>query len=118
MVIQISNNNMIWIVWLIAFVVITAIALVFFFKNKRKRDFKKSVLKSTTDVDFSAVTHDWEKAKTLYDELKKKCHPDKYGDELNGEATRIFQLIIENKYKYPELLKLRDEAIEKLGIVI
>lgn len=77
--------------------------------------YKQRVMRETADVDFSAITHDWDKAKRLYDSLKKKCHPDLYVGERNEEATRIFQRLMQSKYDYAELLKLKEEAKEKLG---
>jgi len=82
------------------------------------KDAKAKILKDTADIDFSGVTHDWVKNKQLYDELKKKCHPDKFDAELNSEATSIFKLVVKNKYNYKELLRVKEEAIKILGIKI
>lgn len=71
--------------------------------------------RETANVDFSTITHDWDKAKQLYDSLKKKCHPDLYKGERNKEATLIFQRLMQSKYDYAELQKVKKEAEEKLG---
>lgn len=84
--------------------------------NSKKQEYKQRVMDETVNVDFTAITHDWEKAKQLYDILKKRCHPDLYSGQQSEEATRIFQAIMQNKYSYTELLKLKQEAEEKLGI--
>lgn len=111
------NHTGLWMAIGLAGFATIALALVYV-KTRKKREMKKRVMKETANIDFSSVTHDWEKSMILYDELKKKCHPDKFSDNLNEEATRIFQLVMKEKSNYQELLKLKEEAIEKLGIKI
>jgi hypothetical protein len=86
--------------------------------DKQKDSFKQKVIKDTNNVDFTSITHDWEKAKSLFDVLKKKCHPDLYVGEQNETATEIFQLLLQSKYDYEGLLKIKEEAQTKLGIDI
>lgn len=112
-----SGNNIIWIIAaIIVSISVVLLVIRLYAKRKKKIQLKKEVLKKTANSDFSDVTHNWEKSKQLYEILKKKCHPDKFSEDLNKEATRIFQLIEENKYNYKRLLSIRKEAIEKLGI--
>lgn len=112
-------HNKIWIIAaIISLIVVVMVVGLLYVKSKKKRQMKKKVLKETANYDFSSITHDWEKNKQLYDILKRKCHPDKFGDDLNKEATRIFQQVVKNKYKYQELLFIKQEAIEKLGIEV
>ena len=112
-----SGNNIIWIIAaIIVSISVVLLVIRLYAKRKKKIQLKKEVLKETANSDFSDVTHNWEKSKQLYEILKKKCHPDKFSEDLNKEATRIFQLIEENKYNYKRLLSIRKEAIEKLGI--
>ena len=84
------------------------------FKSE-KQQYKQKVMNKTANVDFSSITHDWEKSKRLYDVLKKKCHPDLYIGEQNEAATRLFQLLMEKKYNYSELLKIKEMAEKELG---
>ena len=84
------------------------------FKSE-KQQYKQKVMNKTANVDFSSITHDWEKSKRLYDVLKKKCHPDLYTGEQNEAATRLFQLLMEKKYNYPELLRIKEMAEKELG---
>ncbi|MBQ8158880.1 MAG: hypothetical protein IJ081_07675 [Prevotella sp.] len=72
-------------------------------------------MKETSEVNFSAITHDWDKAKRLYDDLKKRCHPDLYIGEQNEIATRLFQQLMQNKYNYAELLKIKEQVDTELG---
>ena len=87
---------------------------IFGIKSKQQH-YKSRVMKDTADVDFFTITHDWDKAKRLYDELKKKCHPDLYSGEQNETATRIFQLLMQKKYDYAELLKIKKMVEKELG---
>ena len=86
-------------------------------KSEHKQ-YKQHVMSETANVDFSAITHDWEKSKRLYDVLKKKCHPDLYTGEQNETATRLFQMLMEKKYNYNELLKIKELAEKELATTI
>jgi len=79
------------------------------------QQYKQVVMSETSNVDFSAITHDWEKSKHLYDVLKKKCHPDLYTGKQNEMATQLFQILMEKKYNYAELLKIKERAERELG---
>lgn len=52
-------------------------------------------------------------SKPLYDELKAKCHPDRYlSPEKNAEALFLFQELQKNKNNYEEMLKLKPKIEE------
>jgi DNA-directed RNA polymerase specialized sigma54-like protein len=85
-------------------------------KNPKKEEYKKHILDETAGFNFSPITSNWEKNKQLYDELKKKCHPDLFTDEKADIATQIFQMLIQKKYSYSELLKIKEQAEKELGI--
>lgn len=112
------TNNNVWVCIVVAGIVMFFFLFYVLKNNYMKQQIKKKVMRETSGVDFTDITHDWEKSKLLYDLLKKECHPDRFSDDLKEEATRIFQQVINNKYKYQKLLLLKDEAIEKLGIEI
>ncbi len=54
----------------------------------------------------------------LYDELKKKCHPDRFpnDNDKNSIAINLFQEISENKNNSKRLLELKEIAEQKLQI--
>lgn len=111
-----------WTMWNIvaivaAFLVLIVIVL-YFLRDKKKSRIKAKVMNETANVDFTSFNNDWKKTELLYNELKRKCHPDLFHDERNEEANCLFQRLTENKFRYAELLKIRDEAIEKLGIKV
>ena len=111
--IYLQNKVWLFVAFITAIMIITAVIL--YINGNKKRKLKKKIIEETASVDFTGITHDWEKSKLLYDVLKKKCHPDKFGNELNDEATQIFQLANKNRYNYQELVKIKQEAIDKLG---
>ena len=83
--------------------------------KSESQQYKQEVMSETANVDFSTITHDWDKSKRLYDILKKKCHPDLYTGKQNEVATQLFQMLMEKKYNYAELLKIKERAERELG---
>lgn len=70
------------------------------------------------DIDFANVINSSFKAKALYDELKKKCHPDRFAQDeaLNAKATEIFGLLVKHRYDYAALCRLRERAETELNV--
>jgi len=87
-------------------------------KRRSERDDVKAKILHEGDIDFKNVIDSSFKAKALYDELKGKCHPDKFATdkELNAKATEIFSLLVKHKHDYAMLCELRDRAINELHI--
>lgn len=113
-----TGQDKTWIAVAVICSIAALLALLYRFQKLRKKhQIKREVIEETAQVDISTVTHNWKKAKQLYDVLKRDCHPDKFGADKQEDATRIFQLVMQNKYKYQELLAVKQEAAEKLGIV-
>ena len=83
--------------------------------KSERQQYKQEVMRETANVDFAAITHDWEKSKHLYDVLKKKCHPDLYTGQQSEVATQLFQMLMEKKYSYADLLKIKERAEKELG---
>ena len=54
----------------------------------------------------------------LYDELKKKCHPDRFpnDNDKNSIAIKLFQEISENKNNSKRLSEIKEVAEKKLQI--
>ena len=93
-----------------------------YLKEKHKHS-KKSELKQkfgNKEIDFRNVMMSSFHAKEIYDDLKKKCHPDRFvGDEQKTEiADKLFQEITKNKNNYKRLEELKQQAIEKLNISV
>lgn len=88
------------------------------FKSKvsSKQQFKSESLNQ--EIDFNNIINSSFNSEKLYDELKVKCHPDRFpmDNEKNLIAVNIFQQITKNKTNIKRLLELKDEAIQKLNI--
>ena len=85
-------------------------------KNTAKQRFKTESLKQ--DIDFNNIINSSFNATKLYDELKVKCHPDRFptDKEKNIIADSLFQEISKNKTNVKRLIELKEEAIQKLNI--
>lgn len=89
--------------------------LAYFARKKEIRKVKKKVLEE--DIDFDNIVSSAFHAKKLYDELKAVCHPDRFHDsETIAKATELFQLIVQNKGNYDELIKLKERIYKELPI--
>lgn len=99
-----------------------AIILAFVFRNKFKRQetaktkFKSDSLKQ--NIDFDNIINSSFNSLQLYDQLKVKCHPDRFptDKEKNSIADSLFQEIVKNKTNAKRLLELKEEAKQKLNI--
>ena len=69
------------------------------------------------NIDFGNIVSSSLLAKSLYDELKKVCHPDRFKNEHdNSKANELFQLITQYKGNYNELLSLKERVYNELHI--
>ena len=100
-------------------IVIIFFLLLFAFRRGTTRVEKQKLRESIkSDVDFQNIINSSFHATEIYNELKVKCHPDRFiGDvEKNATANRIFQEVTKNKMNYKRLQELKKEAEESLGI--
>lgn len=69
-------------------------------------------------VDYDNIVNSAFHAEELYDQLKVKCHPDKFVNEPTKAelALEIFQQISENKNNVKNLQTLKQRAIDELNI--
>ena len=99
--------------------VIIFFLLLFAFRRGTTRVEKQKLRESIkSDVDFQNIINRSFHTTEIYNELKVKCHPDRFiGDvEKNATANRIFQEVTKNKMNYKRLQELKKEAEESLGI--
>ncbi|HLS31881.1 MAG TPA: LPXTG cell wall anchor domain-containing protein [Flavobacteriaceae bacterium] len=111
-----SSNGTNWWIW-IAILEFVIIGFLIYKTRKRKKlqlknDFPKE------EIDFDNIIDSSFNSDKLYDELKIKCHPDRFpnNEKLNKIADELFQKISQNKNNSKTLLKLKKEAINKLNI--
>lgn len=114
-----SSGGWSWVWWVVVGVAF-ALLLVMVFAGHR-RDVEQARLRDklrSQPVDFDHVMDNAFHSKELYDQLKTRCHPDRFvGDPLLVEkATRIFASLVKNKYNRQELLKLKEQAEKELNV--
>ena len=86
------------------------------FKASEKDKIRSQILEEK--IDFENVVSSSLLAKSLYDELKKVCHPDRFLNEQDIlKANEIFQLVTQNKGDYNKLLSLKERIYNELPIV-
>jgi len=112
------HNVWMWIsiVELIAILYLLLIRQIRTAKPNTKMIFKDESMKE--NIDFDNVIKSSFNSTQLYNELKVKCHPDRYisREEKNIIAESLFQEITKNKTNYKKLTELKEEAIQKLNI--
>ena len=85
--------------------------------NKKNRKNSKSLL---TTQKVNEVLFSFEGYSNLYDELKQRCNPANFMDPYDAEKVEISNGLYSklNQYKdnIPELIKIRNIAIKKLGV--
>jgi hypothetical protein len=94
----------------------------FVFKNIFKRQetaktkFKSDSLKQ--NIDFDNIINSSFNSIQLYDQLKVKCHPDRFptDKEKNAIADSLFQEVTRNRTNVKRLIELKEEAKQKLNI--
>ncbi len=106
-----------WIAIIELFIIISLLL----FKRKTKivnakEQFKKEAKEGV--FDFGNIINSSFHVKPLYDELKVKCHPDRFptDDKMNAVALELFQEISKNKTDYQKLMELKESAKIKLNI--
>lgn len=91
-------------------------------KNRKKPNetIKQKMKRESLEdkIDFNNIINSSFNSKQLYDELKIKCHPDRFPTETekNIIAVNLFQEITENKNNAKRLDELKNIAIQKLNI--
>lgn len=85
------------------------------FKTSERDKIREQIL--VEEIDFGNVVSSSLLAKSLYDELKKVCHPDRFLNEQDViKANEIFQLVTQNKGDYNKLLSLKERIYSELPI--
>lgn len=115
----VNNKFDIWLlVSIVEFVII--IFIILFQKKKQtltsQQQLKNEIIKEK--IDFGNIINSSFHVKALYDELKVKCHPDRFSinDEENIIALELFQEISKNRTNYKKLIELKELAKNKLNL--
>lgn len=115
-----TSNQTNWWMWL-AIAEFGIIAILILSKKLKPKDTARQRFKDESlrqDIDFGNIINSSFNSIQLYDELKVKCHPDRFptDKEKNIIAETIFQEISKNKNNVKRLLELKEEAKQKLNI--
>lgn len=110
-------NHWMWIA-ILELVIITILLL---FLARRRKESGKTKFKTESlrqNIDFDNIINSSFHSIKLYDELKVRCHPDRFSTdrEKNAIAELIFQEITKNKTNVKRLLELKEEAKQRLNI--
>jgi hypothetical protein len=98
-------------------------AVIIFLLNKltkqireKKRKIKEALKSEVVDID--NVIKSMFLAQALYDELKVKCHPDRFAthEEKRIVADKIAADIGAHKHNYQKLLEIKEQAVSLLKI--
>ena len=85
------------------------------FKTSERDKIREQIL--VEEIDFGNVVSSSLLAKSLYDELKKVCHPDRFLNEQDIiKANEIFQIVTQNKGYYNKLLSLKERIYRELPL--
>lgn len=85
-------------------------------KNQGRSKFKRAAVNQ--EVDFNNIINSSFNSEAIYNELKVKCHPDRFptDEKKNAIAENISQEISKNKTNVKRLMELKAEAVTKLNI--
>lgn len=114
-----GTNYDVWFWVAVAEFIILLSSTIYFMAKRRKKtlNIKQKVMKEG-EIDFSNTMMSAFHAQTLYDQLKVRCHPDRFPQDeaKNKLATEIFQQVVQNKNNYRKLLELKALTEKKLHI--
>ena len=116
---QVDSINWWMIIAIVEFVIVIFLLLSKVKRNDDKRRAKEQVM-AEGDIDIGPIIASFFGAESLYKELVRQCHPDKFvGDEeKQAIAKDLAARLGENKHELKKLNELKKEAIEKLNINI
>ncbi len=117
-----SASISIWF-W-IALLELLCIVILILYSRKRKDNLKfgdisKEKLRNAkkSNVDMDNLMNSINGSKTLYKELSRACHPDRFiNSDKQKIAEEIFQAISKNKRDFKKLSELKQRAVEQLKI--
>jgi hypothetical protein len=119
---QISINYSIWF-WIALTELLIIIFLIYKLKTKNKvfdlTDLETMHLKNSKNnkIDMNNLMDNIHNSRSLYKELSKKCHPDRFiNDQKQKIAEEIFQKISENERNFEKLSLLKLRATNELNV--
>lgn len=121
-ILQNDFSNINWWLLFSIFELIVILILIYKLKSKKKvlnsvDNFQELKHAKKSNIDMADLMKSINHSKDIYKELSKKCHPDRFEDEIEKtKAEEIFQKITRNKHDYKKLQELKALAIKQLNI--
>jgi hypothetical protein len=89
------------------------------FGFERKGVDNVEIVETVETVDMDNLMDNIYKSKSLFNELKKKCHPDRFvNQDCHSISEKLFQEVMENEKNYGKLKALKEKAVRDLNISI
>jgi hypothetical protein len=111
--------------WWMWFALAEFTIIIYLFYRGKRQNSKSAIQKFRAEalegeVDFDNIINSSFHSTALYDQLKVKCHPDRFAadPEKSALAEGIFQELTRNQTNLKRLEELKQEAITQLGIKI
>jgi hypothetical protein len=109
--------------WIALIELLIIFYLIFISKKKKSElafgDLSKKKIRNSkkSEIDMSNVMNSINGSKTLYKELSRSCHPDRFvNSDKQLIAEEIFQDITKHKRDFKKLTELKERAIIELNI--
>jgi hypothetical protein len=124
-IVPVGQSSILESVWFWISITELLIMLFLFYKLKSKSnnsqlsDFEKSNIKNSkkNEIDMDNLMNSIHNSRTLYKELTKKCHPDRFiNNPVQKKSEEIFQEITKNERNYEKLNSLKLRAENELNI--
>lgn len=116
----VPNENIDWWFWIAIAQFIVIVFLILALSLKRNQSLKRKLKKESLDntIDFDNIINSSFNSTDIYNELKLKCHPDRFPNDIekNTIAENLFQEITKNKNNIKQLLELKEKAKHELNI--
>ena len=119
---KVIDSHSLWF-WFSIIELLLIIYLIYKLKSKSKKveltdlDTNKIINSKNNKIDMNNLMNSIHNSRTLYKELSKKCHPDRFiNDPKQKNAEEIFQEITKNERNYEKLSSLKLRAENELNI--
>jgi hypothetical protein len=110
-------------IWIAILELVLIIFLIFKLKSKKNKlalsELERDTVKSakSTKIDMDSLMNSINSSRSLYKELSRKCHPDKFmNDPKQKIAEEIFQEISRYERNFDKLNLIKTRAINELNI--
>lgn len=114
----VAPNHFHWEYWCIGFESALILFLILRIRYIKSEHYQTKQKMKDGEICFDSVIQNAFHSKDLYDQLKIKCHPDRFASspELQPIATELFALLVKNRYNHQALLELKERMEKELNV--